>query len=128
MPHSRKQFTEVEGQQRRPINESSEKWFLHMRHTIVDRRCSLCYAYDHEHGHTASDPRASWVVTSTSRGGDRPPVRRSRVILPGPRQSSGEVRDAACPCDRWAERDGGRRAARLLACGVLSDYDGVWQC
>ena len=75
--------------------------------------------------HAASGSRTSWVVTSSPRGGDRATVRRSRVLLLRHGQSPSEVRDAARSCHRWIERYGGGRAARLLACGLLSDYSRV---
>src|ERR1017187_9269087 len=94
------------------------------RHIILDiwsaSRHTISEA-NHEHGYTASDPRAGGTVTPQSSGGDRASLRWPRAIFPCRRQNSSEVRDAARPSGRWAQRYDGRRATRLLAGGVLSD-------
>src|ERR1022692_1412370 len=81
------------------------------RHTMLEA--------NDEYGYTASDPRAGGTGTPQSAGSDRASLRWPRTIFPRRRQNSSEVRDAARPSGRSAQRYSSRRAARLLTGGVL---------
>src|ERR1019366_6164989 len=94
------------------------------RHIILDIMSGSSHTTmeaNDEYSYTASDPRAGGTVTPQSSGSDRASLRWPRAIFPSCRQNSSEVRDAARPSRRRAQRYGGRRATRLLAGRVLSD-------
>ena len=105
--------------------------FAYTRHIILDIWTAILYGalgVKNEYDYTASDPRADGTVTPEPAGSDCAPLRWSRAFFPRLRQSSSQVRDAACTSSRWTERDRSGRTTWVLASGLLSNYRFIFRC